>query len=347
MKSGQFEQHTVSAAFVIGILKALKLFDEVLFDQISDYLGKSETTLEYLETPTKRIPYGQLIELLDEIYSMSGSRREISIEIGSRLTPSSFSALGYAATSCKTLGLAMETIPIYEKVAVTMGVTRLIKSNGLFELTWSSEADRYSYLLEEIILSAWVQLARTITNQPVQAQKVMLTGPKPEHIQLFKQLFGDSLAFGQNTAGVLFSDEIMNLEVIHFDPFINELMTQQAQALQNALPSKNTLQHSVSQAILQGLIHGKLSQEYIASIHSMSTRTLRRSLNKEGTSYQKILEGVRRKKSRDYLQDSNLSIFEVAMLLGYKEHSTFTAAFKLWYGFSPIEFRETNNSEHV
>ena len=342
MKSGHYRQDSVSAAFVIGILKAVQQLDDSLFAKLGAHLQKNRLDIHSLVDPVQRIPHSKLLNLLDQLNLLVQGRRELFIEIGSRLTPASFSALGYAATSCQTLGKAIEVIPIYEKVAVTLGQTCLKNHKDHFELSWNctNKREHYSYFLEEIILAAWVQLARNITNTQLQANKVLFTGPKPEHVQFFNKLFGDNLVFNQAEATIIFNQKIEKLEIVQFDPFINNLMKQQAAQLQQSLNYEESLSLAVSQSIYRGLIKGDFSQEHIAAEHNMSARTLRRSLTTQGTSYMQILAQVRRKKSKEYLQDNNLSIFEIAMLLGYSEHSTFSAAFKKWYGQSPLEFRE-------
>lgn len=40
-----------------------------------------------------------------------------------------------------------------------------------------------------------------------------------------------------------------------------------------------------------------------------------------------------------YLADRDLSLMEIALLLGYSEQSSFAAAFKVWMGVPPGEFR--------
>ncbi len=342
MKSGHRGQDSVSAAFVIGILKAVQQLDSSLFTKLGAHLQENRLDTHSLIDPVQRIPHGKLLKLLDQINLLGLGRRDLFIEIGSRLTPASFSALGYAATSCRTLGKAIEVIPIYEKVAVTLGQTCLKKHEDHLELSWNctSNSEHYRYYLEEIILAAWVQLAKNITNTQLQADKVLFTGPKPENVHFFKKLFGNHLAFNQAEATIIFSKKIENLAIVQFDPFINNLMKEQAAKLQQSLNYERSLSQAVSQSIYRGLIKGDFSQEHIAAEHNMSARTLRRSLTAQGTSYMQILAQVRRNKSKEYLQDNNLSIFEVAMLLGYSEHSTFSAAFKKWYEQSPLEFRE-------
>ncbi|MEO1470539.1 MAG: helix-turn-helix transcriptional regulator, partial [Pseudomonadota bacterium] len=68
-------------------------------------------------------------------------------------------------------------------------------------------------------------------------------------------------------------------------------------------------------------------------------RTLARRLADEGASYQAIVDGVRRRLAESYLDDTALSLAEIAFLLGYADQSSFTTAFKRWTGATPGERR--------
>ncbi|HCB38720.1 MAG TPA: AraC family transcriptional regulator, partial [Gammaproteobacteria bacterium] len=43
--------------------------------------------------------------------------------------------------------------------------------------------------------------------------------------------------------------------------------------------------------------------------------------------------------ARHYLNDPNMSLVDVAFLLGFSEQSPFTKAFKRWTGETPGEYR--------
>jgi AraC-like DNA-binding protein len=73
----------------------------------------------------------------------------------------------------------------------------------------------------------------------------------------------------------------------------------------------------------------------IAAQLGMSTRTLARKLASEGHSFTKILEGLRCALARRYLAESEMSISEIAWLLGYSEVANFTHAFQRWTGTNP------------
>ena len=72
----------------------------------------------------------------------------------------------------------------------------------------------------------------------------------------------------------------------------------------------------------------------------MTSRTLRRRLARENSSYQEILAEVRYELAREYLATSSLPMEEISQLLGYSAPANFSNAFKRWHGSSPREFRQ-------
>ena len=73
----------------------------------------------------------------------------------------------------------------------------------------------------------------------------------------------------------------------------------------------------------------------------MSPRTLARRLAEEGTSFASVVEEMRRALAMRYLADPNLSISQVAWLLGYEEVGAFTHAFRRWTGHAPSSMRSS------
>jgi AraC-like DNA-binding protein len=76
-----------------------------------------------------------------------------------------------------------------------------------------------------------------------------------------------------------------------------------------------------------------------AEIMGCSVRTLQRSLAAEHTTYRDLIEKVRCLSAISQLRTGNESIADLAMKLGYSEHSAFTRAFRRWTGSSPTEYR--------
>ena len=60
----------------------------------------------------------------------------------------------------------------------------------------------------------------------------------------------------------------------------------------------------------------------------------------EGTSYQKILDDVKKELAIEYLQTTTLSVQEISDLLGYSEVTNFRRAFVKWVQLSPYQYRK-------
>ena len=71
----------------------------------------------------------------------------------------------------------------------------------------------------------------------------------------------------------------------------------------------------------------------------MNTRTLRRRLDAEQTSYRKILAEVRMHLAINYLRKTDMTNEEVAARLGYSDAADFRHAFMRWTDRRPSEVR--------
>jgi AraC-like DNA-binding protein len=72
---------------------------------------------------------------------------------------------------------------------------------------------------------------------------------------------------------------------------------------------------------------------------NLSARTLRRRLAAEGTSYQRLKDHARRDAAIAYLRDPELTVSDVAELVGFSDASAFHRSFKRWTGKSPGDYR--------
>ena len=73
-----------------------------------------------------------------------------------------------------------------------------------------------------------------------------------------------------------------------------------------------------------------LTIEDIADALHISSRSLQRRLQDEGSSFQRVLEEARHQLARHYLNNSVLELNEAAYLLGYEDGNSFVRAFRTW-----------------
>ena len=79
--------------------------------------------------------------------------------------------------------------------------------------------------------------------------------------------------------------------------------------------------------------------ETVSAKLSMSQRSLQRQLTQAGSSFSKILETVRADLALKYVRQTQLSLGQIAEILGYSELSAFTRAFRRWHGQTAISIR--------
>lgn len=85
---------------------------------------------------------------------------------------------------------------------------------------------------------------------------------------------------------------------------------------------------------------GNLSEitgESLACSLNIHIRTLNRRLSEYGTSYRRVLEKFKLERALYLLEDSDISMTEIAYRLGFSDLSTFSRAFKRWTGLSPTK----------
>ncbi|WP_317929855.1 helix-turn-helix transcriptional regulator [Halioxenophilus sp. WMMB6] len=95
---------------------------------------------------------------------------------------------------------------------------------------------------------------------------------------------------------------------------------------------------------VQDYVRGALASrsctiERCADKLGMSVRTLQSHLSDADQKFSDILEHQRTELAKDYLQQEQLSLDDVAANLGYAEQSSFGRAFKRWTGQTPKQFR--------
>ncbi|MEL7185274.1 MAG: helix-turn-helix domain-containing protein [Pseudomonadota bacterium] len=116
-------------------------------------------------------------------------------------------------------------------------------------------------------------------------------------------------------------------------------MTEQAEKTLRALYSQDDIAGELKRKLADLMARGEANADAACRALRLSRRTLQRRLKAERTSFQKVLEEVRKVLAVDYLSDERLKNFDIAMLLGYSNLSSFTTAFKSWYDMPPAAYR--------
>lgn len=88
---------------------------------------------------------------------------------------------------------------------------------------------------------------------------------------------------------------------------------------------------------------GNADRYIVATTLGLSTSTLKRRLEEEGTTFREVRTSLLRERAIVRLLDHALPISQIAADLGYSDHTNFSHAFKRWTGQSPGEFRRAGS----
>jgi transcriptional regulator GlxA family with amidase domain len=78
----------------------------------------------------------------------------------------------------------------------------------------------------------------------------------------------------------------------------------------------------------------------------MSSRTLARKMAAEELSFSNILNQLRSDLATHYLSDADLSISQIAWLVGYRGIGAFSHSYKRWTGLNAKKMREKLITSH-
>ena len=199
------------------------------------------------------------------------------------------------------------------------------------------DADRHHI---EFWLVTLVRICRQVTNRRLAPSQLKTKHVRHRTPVEFRTFFGVDIEFGAGGDEIWFPGPIVLLSLEGRDERLNELLRRYAdEALARNPRERRTVRSNAEHILSELMPHGKATALEVARQLGMSSRTFSRKLRQEGTSFAEILDELRTALAKRYLRDQTLPVTEIAWLLGYREVSSLTHAFKRWTGRTPRHFR--------
>ncbi|MEM7094244.1 MAG: AraC family transcriptional regulator ligand-binding domain-containing protein [Actinomycetota bacterium] len=263
----------------------------------------------------------------------------LPLRIEDAFAPEVFAAPIFAAMMSADLNTAARRIATYKKL---IGPMRLGVDVGpaetTIDYTWPEGSEPPATLiLSELIF--WVEMIRTGTRARIQPVRVTTPHP-PEDAAAYLAYLGVEVARADDQT-VAFAATDAERPFLTANEAIWETFEPELRRRLTELEPDASHSDQVRSALLELLPAGRTTMAEVASELAMSSRTLHRRLNQQGTSYQRVLDQTREDLARHYLADPALSAPEISFLLGYEETSSFYRAFHNWTGETPERVRAT------
>lgn len=254
--------------------------------------------------------------------------------------PSYYGVMGYAWLASETLRKALELLNRYQKLMSEDGIVQLedLGTHLKVTLEWQPHVERDPALRERIRLSNAVRLCRMICGQSFNPDRVYFMQPEPDRPAAYYAYFRSELLFQADSSAVLINAETADRRLPGYDPQLLVMFEKQIIDYLAKLDADDIVGRTKS-IIFDQLPFGPVAVSQIAERLHLSERTFRRRLKESGTSFKEILAQTRRELGEKYIQDSSLSLTEIAYMLGFSDSSSLSRAYRNWTGKSPSESR--------
>lgn len=267
----------------------------------------------------------------------------LGLYFGQRLTLMSHGVLGYALMSCKSLQQVVEILMKYYRLLLDTATLQLIHEDDFVTIVYKEHdihIDSHRTTLE-IFFSGLLSSLKQLLHRDNVGVKLRFSFPRPVHANAYYAIFGPDVQFDCAVNQISIPVDILAEKPEFASPTMLKIYQQQCDALVAQMGANEGLRSQVKKYLLaKGRPFPLLEQT--ASHFNMSSRTFRRRLSEENTSFQKILDSLRRELAETYLRNHALSVENVAELLGFNDTSNFRRAFIRWTGISPSVFQKKN-----
>lgn len=308
----------------------------------ADLLAQAGVDAQVLASPTTLVPLIDVVRLFAVVLARTGDFT-LGLKLGARVQVRSYPVLGYAIMGSANLGEAIDRLLRYERIVGELGRASRADDGDDVVLRWECPVpDPYARFLRDAALAGWVGLARGLLDAPVTSPRVVyFEYPQPvaAEREQYEAFFACPVEFGAPFTGVRFPRDWLALPLRSADPALGGLMDEHAARLLADFPAGLNLVNEVRSAIYHGLAAGEPDIESVATGLGMGARALQARLRKAGLTFSDLVDDVRRSVAAVLVADERLTLVNVAFLLGFAEQSSFTRAFRRWYGTAPGEFR--------
>jgi len=306
---------------------------------VSAVLRRAGLPLEFSKQPRVVVSTEELFALWRAIGEVS-TDPAIGLLLGTENKTERFHPIGLAALSTENFGAAIDQMARYKQLTCPEEI--LQKKNAeewSIQFRWLLADEVEPPVLIECAFAWVLSTARHGTGTRLSPLRVEFVQPR-SHTKTIERHFGCPVVCGAPRNALVFRAADAQR------PFVTrnaELLGMLAPQFEEELMQENGDENFVERvrlAVQQKLTGRRPTIEDIADALHISSRTLQRRLQDEGSNFQRVLEEARHQLARHYLNNSFLELNEAAYLLGYEDGNSFVRAFRTWEGVPPARWRE-------
>ena len=267
---------------------------------------------------------------------------DLALRAAEAVPPGAYKVIDFVVANAPTVGAGLERIVRYFPI-IDPRVRLAVAAGDPFELSMMSELGEIPPPSQQYTLAAIVLRSRASTGVRWPLAAVELTFDPPADLTAYDAIFGAPIEFRRPRVCLRIPRASWDLPVTGANHALFSILEDHAGRLLAELPDRApTFVESLRARLRAQLRGGDVAISAVAKAMAMSERTLQRRLDELGLSYSDVLDEIRQELGGQYLRAPDVSIAEVAWLLGFSDQSAFSRAFKRWTGHSPGAWRSAH-----
>ncbi|MCS0495273.1 AraC family transcriptional regulator [Ancylobacter sp. MQZ15Z-1] len=291
---------------------------------------------DQLDTP---MPIGAMMGLFARSAGLLG-QRTFGLDVGAHMSHDGYGLWAQYSSQAATLGRALQRSVISSSAHLSGCRLELVPEAGRY--VWRFVTPRFPLRMIEHsdhVLPPMLNLVRVYLGETWRPEWVEVNyardpdaGKVERRLQIPMRFEGPGVGF------VLRPEDLTRRRPVHVPPPRRAITLRDVEAdvtLRNAPEPARAL----SAVIALRLLDGASDIEGAAHLVGISVQSLQRRLRQHGYTYREVLDLVRRDRAVGLLTETQLSVLEIALALGYEDHGNFTRAFTRWLGCTPSAFR--------
>jgi AraC-like DNA-binding protein len=296
--------------------------------------GVETSALDDVET---RIPYASMGRLFHECALATGCPH-FGLLAYQRVRLSHLGVPGQLMRYSATLRTGWQTFVVYQHLNNQGMATFLLEDKGIASLgcaVYQKNAEFIDHIYDAFLAVA-CNIMRELWGSRWAPEEVLFSRTRPADVGAYRRFFRTAGRFDRERTAIFFPTALLNRPMPEANPERLRRLEQQAQTI-----GKGELLSRLRRALRILLLSGRASAQEVASLLFLHRRTLSRHLNQQGMNFQRVLGEIRFETACQLLDNTQLSLTDIAASLGYSESSAFTRAFRRWSGGVPSRRRRT------
>jgi len=263
--------------------------------------------------------------------------------VGKRMHLSAYGMYGYALICSPTVRDFFDLGVKYHRLATPTATIewREDKDSAVWvfpETRGLTTSDKVRQFLLEQQLTQHVTHIQDVVSATCFPHKICVAHPPPAHAALYEEYLHCSVQFSASVSEIYYDRTILEQKPQLAHRITSTLLQGTCDRLIGQVKTSSGVAGEVYQLLMQG--PGQfVNMEEVASKLNMTSRTLRRKLDADETTFAKISDDVRYSLASEYLRTTSMSIEDIATALGFSDAANFRHAFKRWSGKTPSAFR--------